>query len=66
MMLALLMRGEAKMAAGLACDGNSRACGVPEPIRFPADRGEASYRDDFLTDMVKLYDPCVAYSTLRD
>lgn len=50
------MRAEAKMTAGLACDGIAEFCGVSWRVRFPTDRGEASYRDDFLADMVKSYD----------
>ena len=53
-MFVMLMRGKAKMTAGLTCEGVAELTyGGPGRGRFPRGRGEASYRDDFLADMVE-------------
>ena len=56
MMLAVLVRREAKMATGLADDHVPKITKRLSEIASATDRGEPSYGDDFLTDMVKTDD----------
>jgi hypothetical protein len=52
-MFAMLARGETKVTAGLAGDGIAELAEGLGEVASREIAGEASYRDDFLADMVE-------------